>query len=643
MKKFFIACLLSISVYSIQAQVKIGGAPTNPHASAVLELDGGNNRGLLLPRMRKIDMLAIPSPAEGLTVYLTDEQATYLRRSGDWVKLSGAADAFSLPYAGTFNEGIAPVLSLANSTNGGTGIYGASTLGAGTGVHGYVFNGGGYGIKGTGIFGRGGYFNSRNSYALITDTGRVGFGTLSPAGFIEVDASGNDATNTLVINDDVNPTIQIQKASVNKGYIQADNNGNDIILATNVTNATGKVVLRTASVDRLMVDNNGLVGIGNPAVGAKLYVDATGTSATTMLLNDQSPAIHFQNSGVNKSFIKQEGNNLVLRPMDQNFSGKVILQAYNDGGWMFVDADGNSSFGQDPATFNGTPNDVRVHIKGNSSNVLALEAPVGSSGPKLSFIDRTNNVINNMGSIRSDNDAMTFGHKNSKYEWGTDMILKHDPGLFSISELSVAGFIGTGTGFLFTPEAPLHVHDILGVANTMILDALNPTINFKANSVEKAFIQQTGNDLKIGTYTTNDPGRFIVRTNGADRLWIDSVGYVTIGGKIGPTLSGPYKLAVKGKIAATDFNVIASGSWPDYVFDPSYKLKTLEETEAFIKSNKHLPNIPAASVVEKEGIALGDMQKRMMEKIEELTLYLIEANKQIKDLNKKIVEIQTIK
>jgi hypothetical protein len=139
------------------------------------------------------------------------------------------------------------------------------------------------------------------------------------------------------------------------------------------------------------------------------------------------------------------------------------------------------------------------------------------------------------------------------------------------------------------------------------------------------------NDLKIGTVANNDPGRFIVRTNGFDRLWVDSVGYVTIGGKIGPTINGLYKLAVKGKIAATDFIVVATGSWPDYVFDPSYKLRSLEETEAYIKENKHLPNIPAAAVVEKEGFALGDMQKRMLEKIEELTLHLIEANKALKE------------
>ena len=556
MTKFFLACLLCTGISATQAQVKIGGALSDPHPSAVLELDGGPTRGLLLPRMRKLDMLAIPTPAEGLTVYLTDEQATYLRRAGDWVKLIGAADAFKLPFSGAFTEGTSPVLGLTNGSIAGTGLYGASSLGAGIGVYGEASGFDSTGIKGISTFGRAGFFSSRSNYALITDSGRVGFGTLAPTAFVEIDGEKNDAAATMIINDDVDPRIQFRKG------------------------------------------------------------------------------------GVIKSYIKQEGNNLVLRPTDQNFAGKVVLQAYNNGGWMFVDANGNSSFGQDPASFNGTPGDVRAHIRSNSSDVLALEAPVGTAGPKINFINRTNNVINTMGSIRTDDDAMTFVHSNHKFEWGPLMVLKHDPGLFSIPELSVAGFIGTGTGFLFKPAAPLHVHDILGATNTMILDALTPTINFKTSSVDKAFIQQTGNDLKLGTYTTNNPGRVIFRTDGADRVWIDSVGYMTIGGKIGPTLNGPYKLAVKGKIAATDFNVVASGSWPDYVFDPSYKLKSLEETEAFIIANKHLPNIPAAAIVDKEGFALGDMQKKMMEKIEELTLYLIAANKQIKELNREIKQIK---
>jgi hypothetical protein len=69
--------------------------------------------------------------------------------------------------------------------------------------------------------------------------------------------------------------------------------------------------------------------------------------------------------------------------------------------------------------------------------------------------------------------------------------------------------------------------------------------------------------------------------------------------------------------------------WCDYVFDKNYTLPNLKEVSAFIQVNNHLPNIPSASEVESDGIKLGDMSKRMMEKIEELTLYAIQLDEQI--------------
>ena len=96
-----------------------------------------------------------------------------------------------------------------------------------------------------------------------------------------------------------------------------------------------------------------------------------------------------------------------------------------------------------------------------------------------------------------------------------------------------------------------------------------------------------------------------------------------------------YKLAVTGKIICEEVKVkLVSSGWPDYVFANDYKLRPLQEVEKFIQINKHLPNIPSAAEVEKNGIEVGDMQKRMMEKIEELTLYVIELQKQVDDLKK---------
>ena len=91
------------------------------------------------------------------------------------------------------------------------------------------------------------------------------------------------------------------------------------------------------------------------------------------------------------------------------------------------------------------------------------------------------------------------------------------------------------------------------------------------------------------------------------------------------------KMIVEDDIEATKVKVTATpGSVPDYVFQPSYKLKTLNELETFIKANSHLPNIPNAKEIEANGQNLGEMQLKLLEKIEELTLYAIEQEKSLK-------------
>jgi hypothetical protein len=93
-----------------------------------------------------------------------------------------------------------------------------------------------------------------------------------------------------------------------------------------------------------------------------------------------------------------------------------------------------------------------------------------------------------------------------------------------------------------------------------------------------------------------------------------------------------YLLSVNGKIISEEVRVELDTNWPDYVFEKQYNLSSLPELEKFIAANKHLPNIPAASQVKQEGFDLGDMNKRLLEKIEELTLYIIQQDKKINSL-----------
>ncbi len=102
-----------------------------------------------------------------------------------------------------------------------------------------------------------------------------------------------------------------------------------------------------------------------------------------------------------------------------------------------------------------------------------------------------------------------------------------------------------------------------------------------------------------------------------------------------------YKLAVDGRVICEELKVQLSNSWPDYVFEDTYNLPSLEEVENAIEENGHLPGVPSAAAIEKAGgIEVGEMQRLMMEKIEELTLYMIELKKENKALKAKVAVLE---
>lgn len=106
------------------------------------------------------------------------------------------------------------------------------------------------------------------------------------------------------------------------------------------------------------------------------------------------------------------------------------------------------------------------------------------------------------------------------------------------------------------------------------------------------------------------------------------------------TPTAGYALSVNGKIISEEVRVEAD-VWPDYVFQNNYPLISLSQLEQFISTNKHLPNIPAAKQVHKEGFGLGDMNRRLLEKIEELTLYIIQQEKRLNTLQRQVDSIRS--
>jgi hypothetical protein len=211
----------------------------------------------------------------------------------------------------------------------------------------------------------------------------------------------------------------------------------------------------------------------------------------------------------------------------------------------------------------------------------------------------------------------------------------------------------------------------IGGVSAAIGTFTNHAFRLVAGTAGKVSLYPTG-EVTVGTNSTPSFGRFTVETpnnsfgishtsTGGNilatniggtsagigtfsftnmRIFSNSVSCILIAaatGNVGIGTDNPtYKLSVNGNIRSKE--VVVETGWADYVFQKNYKLPSLRDVEKYIEVNKHLPNIPSAAEIEANGLHLGDTQKKMMEKIEELTLYLIEANKRIEKLEQLIKE-----
>ncbi|HEU4555606.1 MAG TPA: hypothetical protein VFS25_22360 [Chitinophaga sp.] len=118
---------------------------------------------------------------------------------------------------------------------------------------------------------------------------------------------------------------------------------------------------------------------------------------------------------------------------------------------------------------------------------------------------------------------------------------------------------------------------------------------------------------------------------------------ITVDGNVGIGTTAPQaKLAVNGDVFAKKIKVTQTG-WPDYVFSPDYKMRTLPELERYIKENQHLPEIPTAAAIQKDGHDLGEMNKKLLQKVEELTLYLIELKKENNEMKQRLEKLEKSK
>jgi len=332
--------------------------------------------------------------------------------------------------------------------------------------------------------------------------------------------------------------------------------------------------------------------------------DLIPTPATGLIIyqTDNTPGFYFYNgsgwvqlsTGSATNYWAINGSNHIY---NTNAGGRIGINTNNPGARLEV-------FG-DALISGGGPFKIRDENVGNQSQVR-FEKNDGTPTHQITHLGGTNPLL------------MILKVPASTYDWVMD----------------ANGRVGMGTA---APETKLHINGGSTPGEVLRLDGTNTQMLLAENNVTKAFFNLTGDDVKIGTLASNDNGRFIIRVNGGDRMFIHPDGRLSVGTA---TPATGYMLSVNGKIISEEVRVELDVNWPDYVFKPGYKLPSLEQVENFIQKNHHLQGIPSAQQVKNEGIELGDMNKRLLEKVEELTLYLIQQSKEIDALKNKVAVLE---
>ncbi len=185
--------------------------------------------------------------------------------------------------------------------------------------------------------------------------------------------------------------------------------------------------------------------------------------------------------------------------------------------------------------------------------------------------------------------------------------------------LSSTGLLGLGTS---SPN-----HELVIQANDPVMQIRDDVSDNSANAARIELLERAGGNYNGGAYLwwNGQSNRFFLGTKSGGTntnvLVIDR-GSNNVGIGTQNLDNGNYKLVVNGAIRAKE--IIVDTGWADFVFEEDYELAPLQEVAQHIKDHGHLPDIPSAEEVEQNGISLGDMQSKLLMKIEELTLHIID-------------------
>ena len=291
-----------------------------------------------------------------------------------------------------------------------------------------------------------------------------------------------------------------------------------------------------------------------------------------------------------------------------------------------------------PSTDVGTCNDFPFILKANNKKSVYIlpNSYVGvgylNSSPIAALDIRD-------GSQATSSNFRIYGDAAGNLESTTDIKMSFATGKsFAINEGSVNG----STSRLFMQNGKLGLNNITPVCD---LDISNPsTAEVRINSQSNANANVwTSNSITAYNFGVDNSGTGHIGASYSSPVKLINFMYngsiskpqVWIGKR--PTTGNhtDFSLAVDGKVVANSLYVTLQGNWADFVFDSNYDLMPLSAVEDYYKSNQHLPGVPSTEEVKKEGLNLEEMNTVLLKKVEELTLYLVQQQKEINALKNK--------
>jgi hypothetical protein len=417
-----------------------------------------------------------------------------------------------------------------------------------------------------------------NTYFNLS--GNVGIGTTSPVGKLEL----NDGNGTGVIayfgsNGTANAKgLYFSRPSVN----------------TNPVNIQGTMSGVGATHISLQAEG-GYVGIGTTSPNAKLHVQGSlAGGVQTQIINTS------ESDGAYASLYLKTGTQTGFE-----------FYKYNAANSTYPNGAGLNNYDNGPI-FISTGNAPRLLITG-SGNV-----GIGTTSPnyKLVVNDISNDGHGYLGFSYSTTDAFKIGRNNTTGNLDFTSL----NGTNNYGYIFLNGNVGIGT------TTPIGKFDLRGNAFIGTSDL--------AIGAAGSFVQ-----IDQGASTGNTYTQIRAYSNGGTVT--NNLILQNSGGKVGIGTTIPDQLlTVKGTIHSQEVKVDLSVPGPDYVFEPTYKLPSLAEVKAFINKNHHLSEIPSAAEMAKNGLDLGDMNVKLLKKVEELTLHLIDKEEELKDQREKLNKMQ---